>query len=181
MQCYVSGWAEGVIVERGTEQGLQTPVIPQPHPALPFLFSIIRYSLKLEVLNQTVRPRGQACLSSVEFYYFQLFGSWSLSLCLSQLHSRFLLSTLSRKHTFPHRAVSVSLCAILLPSPVCAASPLLIAPINFKNLLPLFFHRCPLSDSFFIQCKFWQIVIYSYHSYFNYHVTNADVFLIIND
>ena len=72
-----------------------------------------------------------------------LFSTIWIMMAPTLLPSLFLLSTLSRKHRLSSHSL-VCLCAALLPSLPCAASPLLITPINIFNFCH--FSPCVLSS-----------------------------------
>lgn len=84
--CICLGW-EGDSGERYRMGGCKPPVIPH---SLPFLFAALSSgSLKLEVLNQAVGPRGKTCLSLWNFIIFNYLdhdGSLSPSLPVPPSH-----------------------------------------------------------------------------------------------
>lgn len=147
----VSGWAEGRWWRGVQDGGLQTPLAPPPPPPLlPFLFSTLSEAPALWSWRCWIRRSGRwgnlAYLCGI-----LLFSTIWIMMAPALLPSLFLLSTLSRKHRLSSHNL-VCLSDALLPSLPCAASPLLITPINIFN----FCHFSPsalfssVSVSFFL-------------------------------
>lgn len=127
LSVYLLGWGgEGCRM-----RGCKTPVIAPHILSLTDLWSEQScVSLELDVLNQAAGPRGKCCLSVwnfIIFIYLDHDGSCSPSL-------PFLLFSLSRtRRPFLTDLSVCSMSAAPLPSLPCAASPLLITPINIFN------------------------------------------------
>lgn len=129
--CIWLGWWWREVQDGGTANPRDPPLHPPPPPPVPVLWSEqSRGSLELKVLNQVVGPRGEFCLSVWNFIilnYLDHDRSRSPSLPLPPFH---LVTQTQAFLTQPCLSVCLPLC--FLPFP-CAASPLLITPINIFN------------------------------------------------
>lgn len=112
--CIWLGWWWREVQDGGTANPRDPP--PPPTPTSSRSCSLVRAKPRLsgaEGAESGCRAEGGILLICVEFYYFKLFGSWSLPLSFPPSSS---FSPCHANTGFPHTALSVCLPAALLPS-----------------------------------------------------------------